>query len=60
MGGGGGGPSGSGRDGLPKFIVLAGGVPHTMGGGRGGGDGSLSSVGKGGGGGVSEVVGVLV
>lgn len=59
-GGGGGGPSGSGREGLPKFMVH-GGVPHTMGGGKGGGEGSRpSSMGKGGGGGVSAVVGVLV
>ena len=36
-GGGGGGPSGSGNDGLPKFIVIVGGVPHTIGGGKGGG-----------------------
>ena len=60
-GGGGGGPSGSGKLGLPKFNELVGGVPHTIGGGKGGGEGSRmggSSIiggGKGGGGGVSPL-----
>ena len=55
-GGGGGGPSGSGKDGLAKFKDVVGGVPQTIGGGNGGGEGSRIRSGGGGGGGESSLI----